>query len=324
MINSTGLVKRQQNLGYLKYNGEMVEEGYMDARKSAQALLGFDEAVRFFACHQAPDLKKTDFEFPVRVKKGSWEVVVPDLIELAKVSGGLIATAYGTKAAQKMAENDFKDVGLKDVFRKSLHAIQWVIKIGKHLGDLTIKKFNDVKFIDNNALIGIRNSEGEYLYVPKEFLDFYVAANPKLLAKMSELVEEERVLSIGVYTHGELIEESLTRKHRRIFTQEVEEQEEELFPELKHNAKVILEGELTRGNEMTNTMGFGYKGHILTCLPLYGSIVHFKPSLFLKCRIEGSISRRDEKGRLTAKKPKIIFTDIIPLEKESDTPSLFD
>jgi len=194
--------QEEKYLGYLKYQGEMVNDGFMDARKSAQALLGFDEAVRFFVFQQAPDLRKIDFEFPVRVKKGSWKIVIPELIKLA---GSVVVTAYGVKAAQKMAERDFEGIGLKDIFHKSLLAIQWVIRIGKHLGDLTLKKFESVKFKDNNQLIGIRNSEGEFLYVPKEFLDFYVASNPRLLGKISELVEEQRVLSVGVYQDGQLV-----------------------------------------------------------------------------------------------------------------------
>lgn len=315
--------KEKKYLGFLKYQGEMVDEGIMDARKSAQALLGFDEAVRFFVGEQAPQLKKADFEFPVRVKKGSWEIAVPEIVELIKLSGGAIATAYGIKAAQKMAERDFENFGLKDVFKKSLSAIQWVIKIGKHLGDLTIKKFETVQFKDSNQLIGIRNSEGEFLYVPKLYLDLYASSNPKLLSKISELVEEERVLSIGVYEDGNVVEETLTRKYRRIFVQEEEEQEETLFPELGHGQNVALEGEVTRGNEMSNTMGLGYQGHILTCVPESGSIVRFKPTLFLKCRVHGTISRLDEKGRLCARKPKIIFTHIEPLENESNQQGLF-
>jgi len=315
--------KEKQYLGFLKYQGEMVEEGIMDARKSAQALLGFDEAVRFFVCEQIPELKKTDFEFPVLVRKGSWEVVVPEVIELIKISGGVIATAYGVKAAQKMAERDFEKVGLKDVFMKSLLAIQWVLRIGRHLGDVTIKKFGSVQFKDNNALVGIRNADGEFLYVPKQFFDFYVSSNPKLLSKVAELVEDERVLSIGVYKGDELVEEKLTRKHRRIFTQEVEEQDDAILPELEHGQSVALEGEITRGNEMSNTLGLGYLGHVINCIPESGSIVRFKPTLFLKCRMHGVISRLDEKGRLCARKPKIIFSHIEPIEDESNQPTLF-
>ncbi len=296
----------------------------MDARQSAQALLGFDEAIRFFVSQQVPELKGQDFEFPVRVRKGTWEIVIPELIDLIKVGGSVVVTAYGMKAAQKMAEKDFEGIGLKDLLQKSLLAMQWVIKIGKHLGDLTLKTFKDVKFKDGNNLVGIRNSEGEYLYIPKEYLDMYVATNPRLLKKMSELIEEERTLSIGVFQNGELTEETVTRKYRRIFTFEEEEQADVLFPELKHGQKVVLEGEVTRGNEMSNTIGFSYQGHILTCTPESGSIVRFKKSLFLKCRIHGLISRLDEKGSLLAKRPKIIFSNIEPLEADPSQQVLFE
>lgn len=304
--------REEGQLGYVKYSGELVKDGYLDARKSAQALLGVDEAVRFFVFQQAPELRTVDFEFPVKVKKGSWEIVV-----------GGIFLAYGVKAAQKMAENDFQDVGLKDVFKKALSAIQWMIRIGKHMGDLTIKKFENVQFRDNNALIGIRNSQDEYLYVPKEFLDFYASASPVLLKKMSEVVEEERSLSVGIYYGQAIIEETVTRKHRQIFTNEIEEPGELLFPELEHGQSVVLEGELTRGNEMSNTVGIGYQGHILTGLPEVGSIVRFKPSLFLRCRVHGRVSREDEKGRLDARRPRIIFTRIEPLESDDDNHQLF-
>tara|TARA_R110001592_G_scaffold10110_2_gene52746 strand:+ start:8562 stop:9494 length:933 start_codon:yes stop_codon:yes gene_type:complete len=304
--------QEEGQLGYVKYSGELVRDGYLDARKSAQALLGVDEAVRFFVFQQAPELRTTDFEFPVKVKKGSWEIVI----------GGILL-AYGAKAAQKMADNDFKDIGLKDVFRKALSAIQWMIRIGKHMGDLTIKKFENVKFKDNNALIGIRNSQGEFLYVPKEFLEFYASASPNLLKKITEVVEEERSLSVGIYEGNAVVEETVTRRHRQIFTNEVEEPGEVLFPELAHGQTVILEGELTRGNEMSNTVGIGYQGHILTGVPEVGSIVRFKLSLFLRCKVYGRVSREDEKGRLDARRPRIIFTRIESLESDDDNHQLF-
>lgn len=304
--------KEEGQLGYVKYSGELVKDGYLDARKSAQALLGVDEAVRFFVFQQAPELRSVDFEFPVKVKKGSWEIVI-----------GAIVLAYGVKAAQKLAENDFKNVGLKDVFKKALSGIQWMIRIGKHTGDLSIKKFDNVQFRDNNAVVGISNSEGEYLYVPKEFLDFYAAASPALLKRMSEVVEEERTLTVGVYNGKTVVEEIVTRKNRQIFTHEIEEPDTLLFPELEHGQSVVLVGELTRGNEMSNTVGIGYQGHILTGLPEVGSIVRFKSSLFLRCKIHGRISREDERGRLDARKPKVIFTRIEPVESDDDNHQLF-
>ena len=311
-------------LGFIKFDGELVSDGIMDARKSAQALLGFDEAVRFFVGQQAPELIKNDFEFPVQVKKGSLVIAVPDLIELVKLGGGAIVAAYGIKAAQKMAERDFENFGIKDIFKRSILAMQWIIKIGKHLGSVSIKKFESVDFKDNNELIGINNSEGQILYVPKLFLDLYVSSSPTLLEKLALLVEDDRELTVGVYEDGILTEEKLTRKYRGIFTQEEEDQEDELFPELTHGQNIDLEGELTRGNEMSNTMGFEYQGHILTCYPESGSIVQYKPALFLKCRIHGYISRLDSKGILGSRRPKIVFSHVEPIaDNTKDQPSLF-
>ena len=60
----------------------------------------------------------------------------------------------------------------------------------------------------------------------KKYLDFYVTANPNLLQKLSELVENDRSLLVGVYANNELTEESITRKDRAIFTNEEEEETE--------------------------------------------------------------------------------------------------
>jgi hypothetical protein len=115
----------------IRYCGQLVEDGLLDARKSAQALYGFDEAVRFFAICQSSEFKDIDFDLPVRIRQGSWEALIPDAIFWLKATVGTAvgaaATAYSIKAAQKMAEHDFDNIGLKTVLKKSLEAIQWVI-----------------------------------------------------------------------------------------------------------------------------------------------------------------------------------------------------
>jgi hypothetical protein len=111
--------------------------------------------------------------------------------------------------------------------------------------------------------------------------------------------------------------------HRQIFTNEKEDPGEILFPELEHGQIVILEGELTRGNEMLNIVGIGYQGHILAGVPEIGSIVRFKTSLFLRCNVHGRVSREDENGRLNARRPRIIFTRIEPLESDDKNHQLF-
>lgn len=321
-------MKNKENyIGFLKYKGESVNDGFMDARKSAQALIGLDEAIRFFAIQQSPELKNIDFEFPVEVRKGSWEIAIPNLETLFAYSGGIVATAYMAGAANTMAKNDFDNIGLKDIFLKSLEAILWTIRTGKHLGGLSIKKFTDVRFQDGNELIGICNSRGERLYIPRDFFKWYIDTDPKLLENISKPIENDITLSVGVYKEdGQLIEETITKENKDAFVQDKNEEKDEgaLFPELQHDQTVTLEGVTTRGNEKSNTMGFDYKGHVLTCMPESGSIVQFKASLFLKCRIHGTITRLGDDGFVSSKKPKIIFTSIEPLEDDQQELSLFD
>ena len=163
------------------------------------------------------------------------------------------------------------------------------------------------------------NSKGEYLYVPKEFLDFYVSVNPTLLKKMSELVEDERTLSIGVVEGQTIIEETITTKHRTVFSNQPDDTEVQVLPELIHGQQVVLDAEVTRGNEMSNTVGIQYGGHVITGIPTQGSIVRFKPSLFLNSRVYGEVLREEGSNR-----PKIIVDRIEPNETENDNHDLFE
>ena len=307
-------------LGYIKYDGELVENGLMDGRKQAQAIIGLDEALRYFISKQVPELRNLDFEIPIRIKKGSWEALIPETAATWAQAGlGIVATAYFSKAAQKMAENDFADFGITNVFKKSIEAIKWFARIGKHIGDLSIRQFENSKFSSDNELIGLCNAKGEYLYVPKYIFDLYISSNPKLLEKITENISNGRGLKIGSFQDGEKDEVIINIDDKSIFCREDTEDEEDiLFPELVHGDTVVLEGESTRENKTSNSMGFKYLGHILTSYPETGSIVPYKAVLFLKCRLYGTVSRLDEKGRIAAKRPKLYFSHIEPLETEEN------
>lgn len=311
----------ERSIGTIKYCGKSVESGMLDARKVSQALIGFDEAIRFFSTIQNPGFQEIDFELPVKIRHGSWEAYIPEAIMWVKATGALASSAYLVKAAHKMTENDFDEIGLKTIICKSVEAIKWVVKIGKHIETLTVKKFEKVKFRKENTEIGIPNKRGEILWVPKEYLEWYSKCPSNLLEKLARLVEKNRTLHIGTYLSNNDSLEEITIDHRQFFLPDKEN--EILFPELIHDMEVTLKGEVTRGNETANNMGFRYDEHILTAYPKTGSIVDHKESLFLEAEITGKISRMDEKGELGLKKPKIIFTDIKTINKDSKQFPLF-
>lgn len=311
-------------IGFVKYEGKRLESGAFDARKSARALVGFDEALRYFILIQAPGLRDTEFEIPVRIEKGSWIATIPsDISTLFELGLGIAATAYVTNAAKKMAEKDFDGVGFKDIFKTSLEAIKWVARIGKHLGGLDQRRFENVKFTEDNELIGIPNDTGDYLYLPVKYLELYANCNPKILEKLATNVDAETILSIGVVADGAIDQETITERDKSIFAEDEEELTDELlFPELVHGAPVVLTGEVTRENKTSQSMGFKYQGHILTAYPETRNIVPYKPMLFETCRLVGVVDRIDEKGRIGAKRPKLIFGSLEPITGQ--TRDLFD
>jgi hypothetical protein len=301
---------KNEYVGYLRYHGDLVKDGYLDARKAATALIGLDEVLRYFIHQESPTFREIDFEIPVKIEKGSWLAYIPSTIQdWLLAGGGIAATAYFTTAAKKLAENDFKEIGIKDLFKKAFLGIYWVIKLGTHLKTLKKSKFDNVKFQNNNTEVGIMNENNEILFLPVEYLDFYINCPDSLFSKISEIIEPERELEIGINDFDDSAKINITDKG--IFYKKRDEDEEIVLPELKHGDYIEIEGHVTRGNENSNTIGFLYANHILTCSPREGSIIKYKPILFSNVIIKGFVDRLDKDGFFKEKKPRIEIIDMI-------------
>lgn len=53
-------------MGYLKYYGDKVDDGTLDARTVASALIGFDEVFRYFLSQENKAFIAIDFDLPVK------------------------------------------------------------------------------------------------------------------------------------------------------------------------------------------------------------------------------------------------------------------
>lgn len=317
-------INEKEYLGYLQYSGESVKEGFLDARKSAQVLLGFDDALRFFVGREDARFREIDYEIPVKIEKGTWQIFIPQTIGDWIITGlGVAGTAYLATAFREMAKTDFEDKGIRDVFREALRGIQWVIKIARHLENMNVKKFVNLKWRKNNTEVGIPNEKGEYLYVPDKFSNAYAECPDGLFSKICEIIESERKLKIGVFVKGKWQDITVSEKEKKIFVSTPDDDSEILFPELKDGQIVELEGIVTRGNEKTNALGVQYKEHVLSCHPRKGSVVRFKPGMFVKCKLKGSISREDRFGGHNDPRPKIILDDVTPLKSNNMGEPLF-
>lgn len=304
-------------LAFVKYEGKLVEDGYLDARKSGEVLVGIDDLLRYFLYQENPEIKNIEFEIPVRVRKGSWETIFPDNIEsfASKALLAWLIGKYAGSALEEMAKNDFKDASFKGLFKKAFKGMTHVIKLSKHLGTLAIKKFEKVSFDQNNQLVKITNDRGEDLWIPVEVLELYQNCPQTVFNKLAKIIEEERELVVGYNEDNIIVEEKITTNHKYIFTKNDEEEDELILPELIHGTYVEIEGHITRGNEKSNTIGFLYQGHIITCIPENGNIKQHKRNLFNNCILKGYVDRLDKDGNVKEKRPRVKFIEILNNDK---------
>lgn len=309
-------VKTEQfeDLGFIKYSGENLINGVIDAGSAGSALVGLDEAIRFFNSQQSPDLTALQYDIPVQTRAGSWEAV---LVASAAV-GGAFALGYAKKAGEKLADNDFKEIGLKDVLKKSIAALQTLVKLVKHTRRSRGWERVRVEPTLGQDTVLVANDKGEELSVPLEYFRWYQQVPPRLLAKMTSVIRSDRVLTIGVFKQAKTDEVTIIEPEKPLFEkiQEDEFEEDILFPELTHGTNARLEGRLIRGNEASNSIGLEYKGHVINCVPAIGSIRQYKAALFLRCKVEGRITRHTKNRFVADRRPTLVLDRVVPLEAD--------
>lgn len=307
-----------ENIGSIRYSGADVTYGVIDAGSAGSALLGLDEAVRYFNGQQAPELAGIRYDVPVRTQAGSWEAVV--LASLG-VGAGTFALSYLKKAGEKMAEKDFKEFGLGDVLKKSMAAIQTLARLVKH--SRRARGWNQVQAVvgPDQTSVAITNDRGETLLVPLEFYRWYLNLPPRLLARMTSVVSEGRILTISVPSENPQEDVVIEPNDKALFedTEDDDLEEEVLFPELIHGQTFILEGRLIRGNEASNSVGLEYQGHVLNCIPDHGSVRQYKMALFLQCIVEGRVNRHSKNRFVAERRPTLILSKVQPLERDSQS-----
>jgi len=314
----------EDNLIIVKYSGAKAENGIMDARASAEALLGFDKMIRYAICNKEPKLKNVDFDLPVKVQKGSWEITIPEAI------GSIVLTAGLAALAHQIAKEGLFEIGpIKDSKKLIIwagQAIRWFIKISKHLKSIEVKRYNLDSKPKSGIEVEIFNDDGESLIVPLEFYKFFTESPANLLGMIANIIEEEREMVFVAHNEDPV---SISVKEKNIYVEDdFEEESEIIFPELKHNDEVELEGKIIRTNENTQTIGFHYQDHTLTIIPEEKKLQKYKSQIVssgeehifsAKVRVFGRVEREDKEGNFKYKKPRIIFYDIRSIEAKQQT-----
>lgn len=331
-------------IGYVKYQGPHIKDGLFGARDAAIALNGFDEVFRYFLIKEAPEIATLKFDLPVKIREGSWEIAVPeniaDLITIKNAIGGLVfttLTAYFTTTATIAAKNGLINTpAVKDtisIFQKTFQVIQWMIRLVSHMKDFR-KKFDHAKLKDAK-IVAITNDDGEVLEVPLEILMLMEKCPKNLFSKLASIVSASQELEIGVNNAGNIETVRITETTRRFFY--VEDEKEKILPELIDGEEVTLTGVVTRANESSQSIGFQYNGHILTCKPQTGkTLADFKNLLISQNHkylyvpfmdLTGVVERKNPKGE-EKERIRIFFSQLepndVPDENEPETPDLFE
>lgn len=309
------------SLGYLSYNGESIQDGIFDARQSATALLGFDNLMRYFIKIENPELRDVDFNFPVKVKEGSWIIEIPNNIgELLLIIGsGSFVGYYLKEFAKKAGSDGFLETGpvkdVKKIIQGAINLAKWCIKIRKHIKDRQVEEKIDL----TNETVKV-SVDDKTIEIPLKIYTLYKNLPKGFFNDISEAITKDVTLTIGEkLDDGKFDKAEITYTDKSFFYTKSDIDTDILFPELKDGQYVELDGEITRNNGKRNTIGFEYKGHILTCEPDQNqSLTKFKNQIISKSEdrffssvtIHGVIDRSEGTGN----RPKIKFTKIVPNE----------
>lgn len=308
------------SLGYLSYSGESIQDGIFDARQSATALLGFDNLMRYFIKIENPELKDVDFNFPVKVKEGSWIIEIPNNIgNILQIGGGVLLGVYLYEVAKQAGKDGFLETGpvkdAKKIVQAAINLVKWCVKIRKHIKNKHIQEIIDL----TNDTVKL-SADNEILEVPIKIYTLYTKLPNGIFNNISEAISENISLTIGERVEdGKFEKESITYTDKSYFYTKSDIASDILFPELKDGQYVELDGEITRNNGKTNTIGFEYKGHILTCEPEQNQpLTKYKNQIISKSddRFFSSVTiyGRIDRSEGTGNRPKIKFTKIIPKE----------
>lgn len=157
-------------VGFISYEWERAPSGVIDAFAGGTALIGLDEAIRYFNRRQTKGLSSATYEIPLYTGEGSWLAVI---LGVLSVPAATFATAYAKKAAEKMAERDFSELGFKDVARKSMDALVRLVEMLKRTGKRIDWSTVKITWSPDATHAYVEDGEGGQIVVPAEYIKWY-------------------------------------------------------------------------------------------------------------------------------------------------------
>lgn len=332
----------KDNSGFIRLEGDDIIDGVIDIRSASFMLNGTQEVLQYFLKKENSEYAKcNDLNFPIKTREGSWEILIPFLgkvsitpemglacavglgtaLVVQPVSAGLseYAKTIGKAKAVKSLLNKDNKASFADAFKK----LEIVIKIAQHLGTITNKRILSLKLNKDGKTAILTNVSGNIMSVTMDEIRVFQECPDKLLRKLGTVVTDYRTLHIGYKISNTIHEVSIDSESKDIFTPS-EEADEPILPELQDGQHVRLVGVVTRGNQQTNTIGFKYKEHVITCEPNGGLITSHISAHYRTCEISGRIIRTSKAEFALGRRdrPKIIFDNLVVINEDKQQVSL--
>lgn len=311
----------KNDTGFIRIDDDSIVNGVIDIDSVEKLVSGARETLTYFMKKEDSDLNAVkSLNFPIQTREGCWELLVPVFTYAAGTATGALAkglNAYAVRYGTLRAEQRFDEKDTTQIYRDAFAKLQSVIKIAQHLDTVSNKKALNIKQVDMKKGTGLLiNDKGNVLSVTMEEVSTFSSCPDRILRSIASVVTDRRTVSIGYHYGGKTHQEVIDIESKSIFAPD-EDTGEAVLPDLHEGEYVELVGYVRRGNQRTNTIGFEYEGHILTCEPNKRLITGFINQHYKKCKISGVVQRTTQAEVANGKsdRPRIFFDDLIIIEE---------
>lgn len=316
--------------GFIRLDGEDIVSGEIDIHSAITTLEGTKSVLDYLLKKEDSSLAKyKNINYPVKTREGSWEVLIPfggiavtaaTMLVIRPVSAGL--TEYAKEIGKSKAVKGIDNKTNKESFEKAFENLLIIIKIAQHLGVVDNKRNLNVRIQGKAALL--LNEQGNVLSTTMEEIKLYQECPDKQLLKLASVVTDYRTVSVGFKRNDQVHEVVIDRETKEIFCPD-EEAQLPILPELQHGEHVKLKGYVSRGNQITNTIGFKYSDHVITCEPSEALITDYINAHYKQCELTGTVVRTSKAEVVNGKRdrPKIIFDELVVIGNAPQQVSMF-
>lgn len=337
-------VVSQDVVARLRLFGKDAENGIVGVQDSIYALQGLQKAFQHIAGHYEPAVMDESFNLPVALSRGSLITEISQNWWCAPVIAGstwfskAFCEKLGEQAGIKVAE--LFHFNKKEEFAENMKRIPFLlyrmIVIAKHLNGIGANIINEAQIIPlANGNWELHNELDEKLEITTEEMDLFKACDSKIFSILVTPLRPNLQLEYSyIASNNTKKSVDITSEDREYFyfPEDVEEDEPVVvLSELLDGHYYELEGKINRVTEKTCSLGFFYKGHTITSIPVDKQLATYKNSFLSKksnqvlarVRISGIIERKDFSSGFMRNRPIMNFDKLELLDDEHEEDELF-